>query len=300
MKIFAKTKWFVIIVLVIAVAGAILLATVGLNGTPDFKAAYEVSVNVDDNVEGSGEFVKAEAEKYFAEKGYGYSAYATQVSDDGTTYNYKFANVGDISAAELEDRVQTAVTDDATLGTIGLVVKVNYSQTAVTSDVNAGMIILAFAIALLAEFIIALFMIKAAGALSVVCNAVSAALIYLFLMAVTRIPAAPSFYVFGATAALFASVLTFVLTNAFAERVKAESKSDYKAVAFEETAKRFKYLCFAAIAGFAACLLMAVTANAYMLFAGLAGVVAICSAAVVSCVFTPWVWSMLKSVGQKK
>ena len=306
MKIFEKTKLWIIIALVAVLVGTILLATVGFNQTPDYKAAYEVSVSVDDNARenedatSAGEIVKAETEKYFAEKGYKSSAYAAQASDDGRTYIYKFNSAGEIDKAELKTAIETAIQADAYLNGLGLEVTVSYSETKVTADFNAGMIVLACAVALVAAFLIALFITKVAGAVTMVCNAVFAFLIYLSVVAITRIPAFPTVYIFGAAAAILASAITFAITCAFDGAMKEEEKADVKAVASTYTGKNFKYICFVAAAGIALALFLSVTGSVYLLFTGLHCLVATCSAAAVACVSTPALWAALKSVRRKK
>ena len=154
MKVFQNLKIWIIIALITVVLGAMFFAIFGLNQTPDYKAAYEVSVSVDQNVKGSGELVKNTAENYFSEKGYKFSAYATQKTNDGSTFIYKFRSAGDISESELEGRLAAALDADENLNGLGLKASAAYGKTAITSDITVGAVILATLLALLAAFLI--------------------------------------------------------------------------------------------------------------------------------------------------
>ncbi|MBQ6921890.1 MAG: hypothetical protein IJQ66_02255, partial [Clostridia bacterium] len=67
MKIFAKTKIWLIIALSVVVVGVAMFAFLGFNQTPDYRNSYEVQVAVDQNVKNSAAIAKENAEKYFAE-----------------------------------------------------------------------------------------------------------------------------------------------------------------------------------------------------------------------------------------
>lgn len=300
MKIFKNIKIWIIAALITVLLGAIFIAVFGLNNTPDYKAAYEVSVSVDQNVNGSGELIKTTSEKYFSEKGYKYSSYATQITEDGATYIYKFNNAGDISESELKGKLEDALTADADLNGLGLTVNALYKKTATTADVNAGMVILACALSLLAAFIIALFMVKLASATTIIINAVLSAIIYISLISITRIPAMPDFAIGGAIAVILAAVMTFVIAARYKETFKLNDKADVKAVAESGVKEGLLRLCFIAAAGIFAAIALSATGSIYLLFTGLKVLVATVSAFLVSVVSTPVLFSTLKNVKAKK
>ena len=300
MKIFKNIKIWIIVALITVLLGAIFIAVFGLNNTPDYKAAYEVSVSVDQNVEGSGELVKKTAEKYFNEKGYKYSPYATQITEDGATYIYKFNNAGDVSESELKGKLEDALTADADLNGLGLTVNALYKKTATTADVNVGMVILACALSLLAAFIIALFMVKLASATTIIINAVLSAIIYISLISITRIPAMPDFAIGGAIAVILSAVMTFVIACRYKETFKLNDKADVKAVAESGVKEGLLRLCFIAAAGIFAAIALSATGSIYLLFTGLKVLVATVSAFLVSVVSTPVLFSTLKNVKAKK
>ena len=104
-------KVWIIITLLIIVAGMVFLGVFGLGQSPDYKKSYEVRVSVDQNVNGSGEIVKDAAEKFFSDKGIKIASYATQSMDDGATFVYKIAQKADtdFSTEELKNSVQNAL-----------------------------------------------------------------------------------------------------------------------------------------------------------------------------------------------
>ena len=300
MKILKNTKLWVILALIVVLAGTVLLSVYGLNETPDYKTAYEVSVSVDQNVKGAGELVKTTAENYFSEKGYKFSAYATQPSEDGTTYIYKFNQAGDVSESELKGKLEGALSANADLKDLGLAVNALYKKTATTSGVNVGMVVLACALTLLAAFIIALFMVKLANATTIIINAVLSAIIYISLIAITRIPAMPDFAIGGAIAVILSTMMTFVIACRYQEMLKLNDKADVKAVAESGVKAGMLRLCFIAVAGVLVGVALSATGSTYLLFTGLKVLVATVSAFMVSVVFTPVLFSALKNVKAKK
>ena len=300
MKIFKNTKIWIIVALITVLLGAIFISVFGLNQTPDYKAAYEVSVSVDQDVQGSGELVKKTAENYFSEKGCKYSAYAVQSTEDGATYIYKFHNAGDISESVLNEKLSEALEADANLSGLGLKATAAYKKTAVTSDVNVGMVILSCALSLLAAFLIALFIVKLASATTVVVNAAISAIMYVSIVAITRIPAATDFVIGGAIVVILSAVMTFVIACRYKETLKLNDKADVKAVAESGVSAGIFRLCFIACAGIVAAIALSATGSVYLLFTGLKVLVATVSAFLVSVISTPILWTVLKNVKAKK
>ena len=300
MKLFGKTKIWIIIALAIAVLGGAFIGIFGFNQTPDYKTAYEVTVGVDQDVENSGETVKAAAEKYFAEQGYRFSSYATQKAGEGKKYIYKFNSAGNITEGDLKAALDQALNENADLAPLGVETDVGYKQTAITAYENAGALIAASAVALLCAFVIALFTVKLAGATTVVCNAVITAAIFTALIAITRLPAAPYLAATGAVGIAFSVVFTFALTCGYKGALKADGKAGLKELAFAGVKRDFAKICFTVCAGVFAALSFAVIGGAYLVFTGAQFVLAIASAAVVSCVSTPALWSSLKKLKSGK
>ena len=300
MKLFSNIKLWIIIALVVVVAGSVMISVFGFNQTPDYKTAYEVTVSVDQNVEGSGELAKKTAENYFNEKGYKFSAYATQKSEDGTEYIYKFNKAGDISAAELKTKISDALAADEKLGGLGLVADAEYKQIAIASTYNAGMIVLACVLGVIAAFVISLFIVKFASALTVLCNAIITAVIYVMLLGITRVPALPDFIIVGAFGVILSCAMTFVITCRYKEIMKLSGKTDAAAIAAEGIKTGFARLCFIACGCALTAIAFAATGTVYPLFSGLKILLATVSAFTVSCVATPALWTVFKTVNNKK
>ena len=299
MKIFAKTKIWIIVALVVVLIGAIFVSVFGLNQTPDYKTAYEVTIGVDQNVQGSGKVAKNAAEDYFKSVGYKYSGYATQKTADGTEYIYKSHKAGDVNEADLLKTINDALAADENLGGLGLVAKAEYKKTEVTADYSALKVVLACALGLIAAFIIAFFTVKAASALTLLCNALMTAVLYVMLLAVTRIPALPDVVIGGAIGVIVSCVMTFVLACRYKEILKA-GNADFKAVAEEGLNCGAARLIFIACVCAFAAIALSVAGGVYVTFTGLKILVAVASAFLVSCVATPSLWTALKTVKLKK
>ncbi|MBQ6728264.1 MAG: hypothetical protein IJQ87_04910 [Clostridia bacterium] len=299
MKLFGKLKIWIIVAVITVLLGALLLSIFGLNQTPDYKSSYEASVSVDQNVNGSGELVDKTARAYFGEKGYRLSDYATQKTEDGDKYIYKFHKAGDIDKEELQAVLQTALDNDAELGALNLVASAEYGEVKITSDYNAGKILLACLLGLIVAFAVSFFTVKLASALTVVCNAVMTLVIYTMLVAITRIPALPDFAIVGGAAMLLSVVMTFVITCRYKEKLKLDEKADVAAVASDGVKDGFIRLCFITCAVILAAALLFV-GGVYFLFIGLKLILAAISAYLVSCVATPALWTVFKKLKIKK
>lgn len=299
MKLFAKIKVWIIIALVVVLAGAVMISVFGLNQTPDYKTAYEVTVGIDQNVKNSGKVVKKTADDYFSGIGYRSSGYAMQKTADGTEYIYKFNKAGDVKEADLLQAINDALAVDENLSGLGLVATVEYKQTEVTADISAWKIVLACALGLIAAFIIAFFTVKAASAVTILCNASFTAVLYVMLLAVTRIPALPDFVIGGAIGVIVSCVMTFVITCRYKEILKS-GKTDFKAVAEEGLNCGAARLIFIACVGAFAAVALSAACGLYVAFTGLKVLVAVAVAFLVSCVATPSLWTALKTAKLKK
>lgn len=299
MKLFGKLKIWIIVAVITVLLGTLLLSIFGFNQTPDYKSSYEVSVSVDQNVNGSGELVDKTAREYFSEKGYKLSDYATQETEDGDKYIYKFHKAGDIDKEELQGVLQAALDNDATLGALNLKADAEYGEVKMTSDYKVWKILLACLLGLIVAFAVSFFTVKLASALTVVCNAVMTAIIYTMLVAITRIPALPDFAIVGGAAMLISVVMTFVITCRYKEKLKLDEKAEISEVASIGVNDGFIRLCFIACAVILAAMLLFL-GGVYFLFIGLKLILAAISAFLVSCVATPALWTVFKKFRIKK
>ena len=140
---------------------------------------------------------------------------------------------------------------------------------------------------------------KAASALTVLINAIITAVLYVMVLAVTRIPAYPDFVICGAAGIILSAVMTFVLTARYKELLKADGES-VKAVAEEGLKCGALRLLFIACVGIVAAIVLSAAGGFNVAFTGLKIVVATCTAYLVTCVATPALLPILKTVKSKK
>ena len=304
MKIFAKTKIWLIIALSVVVVGVAMFAFLGFNQTPDYRNSYEVQVAVDQNVRDSAAIAKENAEKYFAEIGYVPANCYTQEYKEGAGYIYKFYNASEkFDKDALKTKIETALTalDDKELGELNLVVTVNYKETVVSKEVGAGVsawkIILACAIAMVIAFIVVAVMNNLASAITVIVNSLIAIVLNIAIMAIVRVPAYPTLIIGEAVAAIFAMLFTFIITCRYKEDLKVNDKAD---VAEDGVKKSFNLISLVAIFGAICAIFIMLAINSYFVFAGIQSAIAICVAYLVSLVATPVLWRVFRNIIGRK
>lgn len=294
-----KTKLWLIISLIVVVAGVAIFAFFGFNQTADYKGAYEVQVAVDQDVRGAADIAKETAEKYFDEIGYKYCASLTQAYNDGAEYIYKFDTEKDFDKEELKTRIVDALNEKG-LAELDLEVTVNYKETAVTSGVVVWKLVLACAIALVAAFIITAVVNKFASAFAVVISGVCALIIHLALISVTRLPAFPALIVGESVAVLLTVLYGFFITYRFKETSKADVRADDKEIAEKGLIGSVKALCLISLIGICAAIFFALTFKTYFLYTGAQIAIAVITAFLVSCVATPGLWKVFNGIKGRK
>lgn len=301
MKIFAKTKIWLIIALSVVVVGVAMFAFLGFNQTPDYRNSYEVQVAVDQNVKNSAAIAKENAEKYFAEIGYVPANCYTQEYKEGAGYIYKFYNASEkFDKDALKTKIETAL-NDKELGELNLVVTVNYKETVVSKEMGAGVsawkIILACAIAMVIAFVVVAVMNKLASAITVIVNSLIAIVLNIAIMAIVRVPAYPTLIIGEAVAAIFAMLFTFLITFRYKEDLKVNDKAD---VAEDGVKKSFNLISLVAIFGVICAIFIILAINSYFIFAGIQCAIAICVAYLVSLVATPVLWRVFRNIIGRK
>ena len=300
MSIFKNVRLWIIIALVTVVLGAVMFSVFGLNQTADYRSAYEVTVSVDQNVQNSGDLVKKTAEKYFDEIGYKFVSYATEKTEDGSTYIYKFNKAGDVNEAILNEKLENAFKADEKLKDLNLVAKSEYKKTAISFKHSVGGTIAACIIGLAITFIVSLIMLRLASALTITCNAVMTAIIYIALLSITRIPALPDFIVAAALSMMLSAVMSFGICCTYKEKLRLDEKAVLNEVAAEGVKDNAVRLYFIAGVAVAAAVVLSATCSVYLVFTGLKILFATVSAFLVSCVATPALWTVFKNFKSKK
>ncbi|MBQ3220120.1 MAG: hypothetical protein IJB32_06000 [Clostridia bacterium] len=290
-SIIKKAKIFFIVALVVLVAGLTMFGVFEFNQAIDYKNGYEMQVSVDQKTESTVKVIKDATDKYLADKGIKAVDYATQTLDGGMTVIYKFSYDVTNDVKDLKATVQKALDADGKVA--GVTADVVVSQVSGKDNASIGWIMLALGLAIVGMFVYALIMEKLAGAVATIFVSVLSAILYLALMGLTRIPAAPFVGVGGFIAVVISSIIAVATVNRYKnECKKAEKKT--KAEIVDKVANNAKniYILFGV-----AVLLVAVAICAimpYLMFVGAQIVVAgICG--ISSAVFgTPFMWALVK------
>lgn len=291
----AKKLW-IIITLLIVVAGMVTLGVFGLNQNPDYDSSYEICVGVDQNVNGSGEIVKAAAEKYFEEKNVKIASYATQTMDDGATFIYKLCDKAEnIDAAELKTAVQNAL--NANEGTKNLVAKTEgVNEVKVTYYKEVFGVALSLGIAALVAFVYLLLVEKPVAALSAVLGSLVSALLFISVISIARIPAYPTFTVGIAFSFVLALVFSTVIVNRFREvmKIAGNEKMSVSEIASKGVKQSVARILLAAVAVFVAAIPFAITLSWSLISFALQILAADVVAILASMFWTSFFWSSIK------
>ena len=292
MKLLNNRKIFLIAGLVVVLFGMLFLGIFGLNKTVDYKDSYEIKVSVDQNVKNSSEVLSSAAEKYFSDNGIKLVGFGTQKIEDGESFIYKAKSIDGIDAVALKNYVQAALDEKAEA--TGIVASAEVYKTSVSSDSGVFKSILAICIAAVVIMVLAMFIVKFAGAFTVIFNSVIAALIFVSLVAIVRVPAQPFFYFALAIAVLFSAVLSFTSVYKYRREIKADSKADLVKISDETTKMSLKLICVLLCAAVLFTLVAAIFGSVYFIFAGLLTVIALISASCVSLIGSPFFFNALR------
>lgn len=291
----AKKLW-IIITLLIVVAGMVMLGMFGLNQNPDYNSSYEICVGVDQNVNGSGEIVKNAAEKYFEEKNVKIASYATQTMDDGAMFVYKLCDKAEaIDATELKTAVQNAL--NANELTENLVAKTEgVNGVKVTYYKEVFGVALGLGIAALVSFVYLVLVEKPVAALSAVLGSLVSALLFISLISIARIPAYPTFAAGLAFSFVLALIFSTVIVNRFREVMKivGNEKMTVSEIASKGVKQSVARVSFAAVAVFVAAIPFAITMSWGLVSFALQILVADVAALLASLFWTSFFWSSIK------
>lgn len=236
-----KIKLFVVLSLIIVVAGMALLGFLGLNNTVDYSNSYEVQVSVDHNKDGEGEIMREATEKFFADNDIKNVCYSVQEMNDGAILIYKFTEDVTDKIAGLEASIQDALTSSA-------FAKANVSVNQVKGVDNQNLVNVAIAlvVALVAIFIYLAIMEKIAGAIATFISGLISVLIALSLIALTRIPANPFMFITMAMALVVSVGISATLVTKFRKEAKnqTDSKPNLKEIANVVLNSEMKRLLF--------------------------------------------------------
>jgi preprotein translocase subunit SecF len=290
-SIIKKAKFFFIGALVIIVAGLSLFGFLGFNQTIDYKGGYDLKVGVKIEADGVVEIINDTTAKYFAEKGI--KPVASQVIENGLETIYKFNNDVEELTVDLEKTIQDAIDADGSITNV--FAEVEFKQSFARDNTDMVKVILAVGIALVVMFVYALIVEKLAGAVSIACSTLLSALMFVALMGITRIPAAPFFAIGLATSTILAGAMSFVTANKYRTEYNKADKPNKIDIVNNVAKKASKLYIIVAGAILLTSIALVAFALPYVMIAGaqvaVAGICGISSA--VFC--TPIMWTLIKN-----
>ena len=293
MKCCNKKIWL-IITLLIVIAGMVFLGVFGLNQTPDNGKSFEVRAGVDVDIDGSGKIAKDAAVKYFNDNNLKYAAYATQVYDDGAMFVFKFdtESAPAVDTAALETAIQNALKANAQTEKLTAKVEGVYEVNVTRYGEVLG-VTLAIGVAAVAALLYLMLTEKPAAAVASFCSALISAVLFLSIIAVARIPAYPALTATLAFAFTLGLIFSAVLTNRFREvmKIAGNEKLDKSAKGVKQGLAR---IIFVTIAVLFAALPLAVFGGLSLTFVALQLVAAAVAAMFASLFWTPFLWIGLK------
>ncbi len=303
-NIVSKFKIFLIALIVLVVVGMALLGALGFNKSADYRSTCELYVSIDQNVStsNSGKILKDSTEEYLKNNGVNYVDYATETLEgDGITLIYKIDEViSDGWRAGLDHYVSSKLASKADIKDLNVDVQIYSAKPSYNSQF--GWILLAFGIAIVVLFVYTFFMEKLSSALTLIIVSVISSILFISLMAITRIPAYPYVGAVGILSALLSGVLSTVMLNRFKEQTKLSESSG---LSIRDIANKGAYdsiLRFAFILGalLFISLFLIIIGPAFLRFIGLQILIAGISSVFVAFTFTPVFWMIFKSFKKKK
>ncbi len=288
LNVTSKFKLWLIITLVVIVAGMVMLGVFGINGTVTDGKSYEITVGVDQNIDQASAKAKESAEAFFSEKGLTDCDYAYQTMDGGNIHIYKFANATGVKAEELSAYVTEKLANDK------VVVEAHVNEVVSSKTQQVWGVVIALVIAVAVIFVYLLIMEKLKATLSVLFSAVLSALLSLSLIALTRIPAIDTWALVVSASLTLSAVLSVVLVRRFKEQSRLYAKASSNEIvdsACSGSVLRFATVLIALVV--VALLLGLIGGIGFVTFTALAVLVIAVSSVFVSFVWTPVIWSAL-------
>lgn len=287
-NVVSKLKVWLIITLIVIVAGMAMLGVFGLNSTTTQDAHYEITVGVDQDVEGASLNAKAFAEAYFAEKGIKDVGYAYQTMKDGAIHVYKFASATGINADELTAYVTEKLANDK------VVVESSVNQVVASPMADVWGVVIALGISAVAVFVYLIIMEKLFATLSVLISGGISAVLTLSILALTRIPSIDTWAIAVSASIILSAVLSIVIVKRCQEQSKLNVKADNKEIANVAVSSSLTRFALVFIALVVASIALALIGGiGHLTFVALTILVVAVSAVFASFVWTPILWSAL-------
>ncbi len=291
-SLMGKMKYFVISCLVILVVGMTLLGIFGLNQPVDYSDSYEINVSIAIDDDSLKQEMKETADKYFEEKGIIYASFQSQ--EDGMSLIYKFTTDQTSKVQELKSTLDAVLSLNPQMGTNQVSVVSNY--TSQSSLVQPLKILLAYGIAVVAIFVYMLIMNKLASAVAVICSSIASVVMFIALIATTRIPALPFFEISAMIAGILGALLSVSTVGRYREELKntVATKFSVKDIAENVAKTESKKYLYTLVAVLIASVAVSAFFMRYMLIIG--GQLLIAGLVSVACAYfiTPLLWTAIK------
>lgn len=295
-SVIKKFKIWLILAIMILVAGTVMLSVLGFNDTLDTGSSYEITVDCEENILNSESISETAANKYFAQKGINPVNYATARTGEGKII-YRFKTNPNVNKEELK----TAVQSELTANGIALEVTVKGYSANTYADSQVMWTLIGGAVALVVAFIYLLLTEKADGAITVVSVGALSALLFVDMLGITRLPLRPFGGAVAAGVTVLASVISVVMVNRFNQSKKTDSGSKLPNadIADDGALKSVLRLCFIFGALLVGAIVLVAIGTPYLRLLGLELIVADVIACGTSFAFTPMLWSKLKKEKKK-
>lgn len=284
MKFMAKTKLFIVVTLILLVAGMAVFGFLRFNNTVDYAKSYEVHIKLEQNIDTDKETMIDSAEKFFADKDI--KVVSSQKETAGIIYKLASEQPNE-KITELQEEINNALNSTNKVTASINVVDANY-------NIQPLSIIIAYAVAVVALFIYMLIMNKLASAIAVAGSSILSVLLAIAIIALTRIPAAPYVQFMLLLAGVLSAVLSVITVGSYREQLKGAEKYSVKQIAEKVAMADKKKYVFALVITLVSAIAVAAFMTPYMLvLGGQLAIVGLVSVAV-AYFFTPLLWTAIK------
>ncbi len=282
-----KMKYFVISCLIILVVGMTLLGVFGLNQSIDYSDSYEINVSIQLDDDTLKQTMKETADKYFEEKDIKVASFQSQ--EDGMSLIYKFTTDQTSNVQELKEVLVAKMGNTNEVSVVS-----NYvTQGRLVQPIK---ILLAYGIAIASIFVYMLIMNKLASAVAVICSSVASVVLFVAMLAITRIPAIPFVEISAMLAGTLGALLAVSTVGKYREEIKntTTAKFSVNEIANKVSKTESKKYLYILVAVLIASVAVSAFFMRYMLIIGgqllIAGIVSVASAYFIS----PLIWTAIK------
>lgn len=285
-------KYFVIIALVIVVAGLAMLGFLNLNKSTDYAGATEIQISASEVFDNDSSVISKTAKDVFSKNGLNYNSVKSM--DENRIVIYEFTSaVSDAVVTELENALNSAELS----ASIDVEVE-KFSTVSYKTFEDSWWLILAAGILLVAAFIYLAFRYKWASAFATLVSSLAYVLVAIALTAITRIPVTTAYtsaLVFGFVLNLATAVYNLSAMKEYGKNVATanDDASEFANYAFKSNfMKNIFTLCAIIIAAVA----LLILGGSFVKYAALAIIVCSVAAVYVSVALFGGIYATFKQI----